>query len=152
MTRRKFCVMQATNSWTPTPFAWIHNVIIYSLESVWNFRGSIKKWHIPIICSFNYGHCKLPFSSITLHVRAAFKPQYMFVVGAKSFPANQNVKYGCSNFSFRIFRIYIILPVVYKMITHSSASVSKKKLHCIRYCNVFLFHDLTWFSKHKSIS
>ena len=52
---------------------------------------SPKQYLKPIF--FNFGHCKLHFSSITLHMRVALKSQYLFVVDAKPFQANQNVKY-----------------------------------------------------------
>ena len=59
---------------------------------------------------FNFGYCKLHFSSITLHVKAAWKSQYLFVVGAKSFPANWDIQCEC----FRCaLQHSISLPVVY---------------------------------------
>ena len=45
------------------------------------------------------------FSSITLHVRVALKSQYLFVVGAKPFPANRNVKHERFHCAFKIFHI-----------------------------------------------
>ena len=54
----------------------------------------------------NVGHCKLYFSSIAPHVRLASKPQYLFVVGTKPFPANQDAKYECFQRAFQIFHIF----------------------------------------------
>ena len=55
---------------------------------------NIKKWYISDNSNVNFkiGTHKLHFSSITPHMRAASKLQYMSVVGAKPFPANQDVK------------------------------------------------------------
>ena len=44
-----------------------------------------------LFCILNLRHCKLHFMYITLHMRVALKSQYLFVAGAKPFPANQNV-------------------------------------------------------------
>ena len=49
---------------------------------------------IMYLCSllfiFNFGHYKLHFSSITLHVRVAIKSWYLFMVSANPFTANKN--------------------------------------------------------------
>ena len=34
------------------------------------------------------------------------KSEYLFVIGAKPFPANQNVKYECFHYAFNIFHIF----------------------------------------------
>ena len=46
---------------------------------------------------------KLFNQSVTLHMRTAFKSHCLFVVGAKSIPANQNVKYDYIHYTFHIF-------------------------------------------------
>ena len=68
--------------------------------NLWEILGEIKITHLYIIlCIFNFGHCKLHFSSRTLHVRFALEWQYLFVVVGRPFPANQNVR------NFQIFHI-----------------------------------------------
>ena len=56
---------------------------------------------------------------ITSLLRAALKSQYVFVVGAKPLPANQNVKYKIFDCAFQIFDIF--LPVVYNELLISNA-------------------------------
>ena len=71
--------------------------------NLWEILGEqLKITHMYIIlctCIFNFGLCKLQFSSRTLHVRVALESQYLFVVVARPIPANQNVK------NFQIFHI-----------------------------------------------
>ena len=76
----KFCVILVTNYWAHITFPQIYNVMMYTLEAVGNF---------------NFGHCKLYISPLTICMRNALKWQYLVVVRAKPFPANQNVKYEC---------------------------------------------------------
>ena len=74
-------------------------------EDVGNFKRNIKK-QMEHSCTFSClsfisdaANCIL--LSITLHMRVALKLLYLFVVGAKPFPANQNVKYEC----FHVFPV-----------------------------------------------
>ena len=64
-----------------------------TVDIVGNFRRSIKNGTLPYIlfCDFNFGHLKIAISYMRIHVWVAFKPQYLFVVGAAPFPATQNV-------------------------------------------------------------
>ena len=112
-TSHKFCVMPVTNYWMYTFSDSQCNDD--TLEVVRNFRRSIK-----IIHSFRfYCLCLISViancmcSSTTLHVTVALNSQYMFVVGAKPFPANQTVKYECFHCDFQIVHI---LPVVYVLL------------------------------------
>ena len=84
-----------------------------SLAFVWGIhRGPVNSSHKwPVTrkmfpfddVNMNLVHCKLHFASLTLHVTVALKWQYLFAVGAKPFPANQNVKYECFHGAFQIF-------------------------------------------------
>ena len=56
----------------------------------------------------NFGHCKLQFWSITLHMRVAIESQYLIVAGTMPFSANQNVKYDCFHCPFQIFHIFLL--------------------------------------------
>ena len=91
----KFCAILLTNYWAHITSPQNYNVMMYTLEVVGNFMRSIENDRSPyiILCSFNFGHCKLYFSLLTLCMSNALKWQYLVVVGAKPFPANQNVKY-----------------------------------------------------------
>ena len=85
-------------------------------------------------CTFsNFIHCNLHFSSITLHIRVVYQPQYLFLVGDKPFPANQNInqiKYECSPCAFQIVRIFTV----------NGFSVKLKKYHALAdYGNCFTF-------------
>ena len=79
-----------------------------TLEAVENFRWMLENdtfQYIPL-CIFNFGHCKLYFSSIKLHIRVALMSQYLFVIGKKPFAVNQNVKYECSHCALQKFYIF----------------------------------------------
>ena len=43
---------------------------------------------------------------MTLHMNVALKSQYLFVVSARPFPTNQNVKYGYFCCAFQLFHIF----------------------------------------------
>ena len=103
----KFCAILLTNYWAHIKFPQIYNVIMYTLEVVGNFMRSIGNDRYPyiILCSFNFGHCKLYFSLLTLCIRNALKWQYLVVVDPKPFPANQNVKYGCFHWASKYSKL-----------------------------------------------
>ena len=63
-----------------------------------------------LFCILTFGHYKLHSLYIALHMKVALKSQYLFAVGAKPFPAIQNVQYKCYNCAFQIFHF---VPVVY---------------------------------------
>ena len=53
-------------------------------------------------------------------------PQYLFVIGAKPFPANQNVKYECLHCAFQIYHIFAgsvyqftTIPIILLISDHS---------------------------------
>ena len=50
---------------------------------------------------------------MTLHMTVVFKSQYLFVAGAKPFPANRNVKHEYFLLCFP--NIPYVLPVVYML-------------------------------------
>ena len=104
----RFFLIPVKNYWTHTQFPYMHNVMIDSLAIVRNFRQSIKKMtHLCILqCIFNFTHDKLHFPSITLHARVALKSWYRFLVDAKPFMANQNVKDGRFLCALQIFLIF----------------------------------------------
>ena len=81
-----------------------------------HFRRNIKNetflYSVPFISDFE--NCI--FSCTTLHAWVALKTQYLFVVGAKAFPANQYFKYECLPCAFQLFHIF---PVVYDNSTPS---------------------------------
>ena len=67
-----------------------------------------------LVCIFNFGDCKLHFSSITIHVVIVFKLHYLFAVGAKPF---QQIKMSNTNIpivlSTVLSKYSIFFPVVY---------------------------------------
>ena len=111
--------------------------IIDTLETVANVMQSIKNDTLLQILQsiFNFEHCKLHFSSITLHVRVAVRPQYLLVVAAKPSPTIQDIKYERFRCAFQIFHI---LPVVCLVIYKSPILINRKltnshRLH-VSYC------------------
>ena len=65
----KFCAILLTNYWAHITFPQIYNVMMYTLEVVVHFMQSIENDRSPyiILCSFNFGHCKLFFTSNIMH-------------------------------------------------------------------------------------
>ena len=107
VTGPKFCTILLTNYWAHITFSQIYHVMMYTLDVVGNFMQSIENDRSPkiILCSFNFGHCKLYFSLITLCMWNALKWQYLVVVGAKPFPANQNIKYECFHWASKYSKL-----------------------------------------------
>ena len=77
---------------THTKFPLNQNVMMDALEPAGNTGRFIKNDTFLYIlsCIFNFRHWKLYFSRITQHVRVTLRrPQYLFVTGAKPFPAKK---------------------------------------------------------------
>ena len=72
------------------------------------FRQIIKIWYIPVhsILYLWFRTSSIVFSPITLHAKVALNSKYLFVIGAKPFPANQNVKYEHFSCTFQILHIF----------------------------------------------
>ena len=102
---------------------------------MWNILGEVLKIMFLriVLCSFNFRHCKLQFSSITLHEMVEFKWQHLFAVGATTFLSNQNLKYGCFQSAFQIFS-NICLPVVYLYNIHCITVHLSNNAVFLRYC------------------
>ena len=103
MTGHKFCQFRIIK-YSPY-FQRLAIIMMDYLEGVGNLGPCITKRYIflPILlCMFNCRHCKLHFSSMKLHMAVAFKTCHLFVVGARPFPAKQNVKYECFHCAFQI--------------------------------------------------
>ena len=66
-TGRTFCMMPVTNYWIHSQFPYHHNIMLDTLKVVMNFKMLINDTFLSIrLCIFNFGHCKLRFSSTTL--------------------------------------------------------------------------------------
>ena len=97
---------------------------------------------------FDTANCIL---SIAFHMSVALKSQYLFVVGTKPFPANQNVKYGCfhfaSNYSITFFgsaSSMLALNIAFWRLPHVLMDSSSK---LVRVWAWFVRqHTITWIS------
>ena len=106
-TRQAIVMDQCLWIYSPSRAVFITGSSFRILGWAQNFKRSIRKFTFLciLLCIFNFGHCKLQFSSIILHVRNALKSQYLFVVSAKLFPASQSARYQCLRCAFQIFHI-----------------------------------------------
>ena len=129
-TGSKFCAILLTNYWAHITFPHIYNGMMYTLELVGNFMQIIENDRSPWIslCNFDFGHCKLYFSLLALCMRNALKWQYLVVVGAKPFPANQNVKYGCFHWASKYSKL-----LAGSVETNTHANFLSKKVSCPRH-------------------
>ena len=116
-----------------------------------------------ILCVFNFGHFKLHFSSRTLHVKVALEWQYLFVVVARPFPANQKVRKSqifhisagsvASSFcwyhvgSVKYYNFEMLQPIsIYHMFLYGLSIYIQP--HYLQYKRWPSFQNICIFSKH----
>ena len=80
---------------------------------LWDIIGEVLKYDVILfilLCIINFGHCKMDFMYITLHVWVVLKSQYSFVADDKQFSAN---KISNTGVTIMLSSYSMFLPVVY---------------------------------------